>query len=299
MDLKENHGSSTHIGLSQVFFLECQSGLGELASAVSKFELLSRFDYPADDYEAAKVEYEKAVAALNAGKNDSLLTSALLGQIEYLQSIRTPQKITGLNTLTMKIEQGESLPETIEIKVGGKKQSVLVIWDELPAEAMEGSGAWTVHGRIDGAPCLVTVALSVKAKSTAALDALVNDYESIDLSIYTASTSTAFVQALQGAKTVLANENAEQEEIDNAKRTLKSAKYALTLPIYESVSLKNAPENAPNEQTDPPTASEQGNVPKGESKSNSTMWFIIGACVPVVGISVIASILFLKKRKKQ
>lgn len=269
LDLKQNFGSSTHIGLSQVFFLECQSGMGELAGAVSEFELLSRFDYPEADYNAAKAVYENALKALENGKPSESVIDALRRQIEYLSSVKAPKKLSGLDSLTMKIAIGEELPETVEIMVGGVKESVSVIWENLPEDALTKSGAFTLHGRIEGAPCPVTVALSVTGKSSAALDALVQSYDKIDASIYTTESKAAFVQALNNAKAVLQKEDASQEEIDSAKIALKTAKYGLILPLYASLSLQQEPPKVETPQEPPiePSNPSSGETPEPENPS--------------------------------
>lgn len=298
--LNKNHGSTSHIGLSQVFFLESKAGLGELTSAVSKFELLSRFDYLAEDYATAKAIYDQAVQALQDGKSDAKVTKALLDQIVYLETVKTTQRLSGLNSLTMKLAIGDELPDTIQITVGGKKESVPVIWESIPEEVLSKSGAYTLRGRIDGAPYPVIVALSVKGKSDAALESLVKTYESINLSVYSADSQNAFNQAMQAAKAVLVNKEASQEEIDDAKFALKSAKYALTLPIYESLSLKDDPFNNENEQvTDIPQENMQTEPddPKKPISSTALLGALVGVCVLLVSVVTIVIISRAKRNK--
>lgn len=303
LDLKQNFGSSTHIGLSQVFFMECQTGLGEHASVVSEFELLSRFDYPESDYTASKAIYDKAVNALKNGKADKNMIKALREKIDYLSSVKNPKKLSGLDSLTMKITIGEELPDTIEILVGGVKESVTVVWENLPADALVQSGALTLHGRIDGAPCPVTVALSVMGKSSAALDALVQNYSQIDSSVYTTESANAFAQALETAKTVLANSEATQEEIDSAKLSLKTAKYALTLPLYASLSLKQEPPLAPAPVPSNPESDQmhEGNVPSEQTEkpkglsTGAIAGIVIGA---VLLLGAGGTALWLTRKKK-
>ena len=293
LDLKQNFGSSTHIGLSQVFFLESKSGVGELTSAVSRFELLSRFDYPEADYEAARSIYQKAIQLLEQGSGDAGVAKSLNEQIEYLASVKTPQKLTGMNSLTVKLNAGEQLPETVEIKVGNQKQAVSVIWEPLDAERLAKSGSFTVRGRIDGAPCIVTVAVSVEGKSTEALEQLVQNYGAIDSSKYTAKSADTFAAALTNAEKILANSNATQEEIDNAKFVLKSAKYGLTLPIYESLSLKQEPPRADSESDNSQAGDDsQNNSPSAQDPNGLSGGLIAGIAI---GTAVVAWI--VKKKK--
>ncbi len=308
LDLKQNFGSSSHIGLSQVFFMECKSGMSELASAVSQFELLSRFDYPAEDYEAAKSVYLNAVKALESGKNNASVAKSLLSQIDHLGSVMTPQKLSGLNSLTLKINAGEQLPETIEIKVGGKAEAVAVIWEKISEDRLTHSGAFTLRGRIDGAPCPVTVAVSVVDKSSAALQSLVKSYGEINTAVYTTESVDLFTKALSDAQTVLEREEATQLEIDSAKFALKSAKYGLTLPIYASLSLKEEPprvetpgESTPgqsdpsvNESPDYSPIKPNAEDPKGLSAGAITA-IVLGA-IAVIGAVGVAIGLTRKKK---
>ena len=303
LELYSNFGSTTNIGMSQVFFLESKSGMSELTSAVSRFELLSKFDYPEEDYASVKAIYENALQAIQKGNNNASLTKALQDGIDGLENVKNPQKLTGFNSLTLKINAGEGLPETIEIKVGNQKKAVSVIWEAIDAERLNQSGAFTIHGRIDGAPCIVKVAVAVVSKSSDALESLVDSYGKIDAGVYTTESSTVFTQALNNAKTVLANSNATQEEINSAKFALKSAKYNLTLPIYESLSLKQEPPrnesaDTDNSQTGDDTQNESSAVqePKKGLSSGVIAAIVVGAAV-VIGAAG-AAIACLGKKKK-
>ena len=267
---------------------------------MSQFELLSRFDYPAEDYEAAKSIYLNAVKALEQGRNDASLTKSLLDKIEYLDSVKNVQKLTGLNSLTLKLNVGEKLPDTVNIKVGGASEAVPVIWESIPADRLTKSGAFTVRGRIEGAPCPVTVAVSVVGKSSAALRSLVKDYGNIDTSLYTAESVDAFNKALSEAEIVLSDSEATQEQIDSAKFALKTAKYGLMLPIYESLSLKEKPPVQENpEQPNPPISESPDHTPitpdtdKPESLSVGVIAAIVIGAAALIG----ALIGFIRKKK--
>ena len=163
-----------------------------------------------------------------------------------------------------------------------------VIWEPIPADRLTQSGAFTVRGRIDGAPCLLSVAVSVAGKSSAALESLVDDYGKIDTSVYTEESVSAFAKALSDAKAVLSKNDAVQSEIDSAKDALKSAKYNLTKPIYASLSLKEEPpriEPAPD-PTDPPV----GETPKEESPSEEKPDRLSAGSIAAIAVGAVAAI---------
>ena len=98
------------------------------------------------------------------------------------------------------------------------------------------------------------------------------------------------------------NNGFKQEEINSAKFALKSAKYNLTLPIYESLSLKQEPpriesSDTDNFQTGDDTKSESSAVqdPKGLS-SGVIAAIVVGAAV-VIGVAGVSIACLCKKKK--
>ncbi|MBQ8382475.1 MAG: alpha-L-fucosidase [Clostridia bacterium] len=313
LDLKKNYGSSSHIGLSQVFFLKCADGAEKSVAALSSFELLSKYDYPEADYNAAEAIYQQCVQAVaqNSGKADALAAS-LSKAVEDLATVKSVKKLSGMDALTLKITAGDALPETIEILVDGVTTAVPVIWQTLPDGALTASGTLTLRGRIAGTPTPVSVALSVKGKSSAALEALIENYNAIDLSVYTSESAAAFTAALENAKTVVANADSAQDAINSAKAELKNAKYGLTEPVFATLSLKEqppviesdddsgkTPDDSENPVVDPDTAPADPAVTDNDSNKSSAgliAGIAIGAAV-LVGVAITGVILLRKKKK--
>lgn len=311
LDLKSNYGSSSHIGLSQVFFLKCADGMEQSVAALSSFELLSKYDYPEADYLAAEAIYlQCADAVAKQSANADALAASLRTATQKLDEVKSVKKLSGMDALTMKITAGEGLPDTIEIKVGGVLTAVPVIWQTLPEGVLTASGTCTLRGRIAGTPTPVSVALSVAGKSSAALEALIERYHAIDLSVYTAESAAAFTAALDNAQAVVANAESGQDVINSAKATLKSAKYGLIEPAFASLSLKEQPpviepdEDGEDDTDDPfrnPTDPENGTTDSTADDSDKTpvgliAGIVIGAATLLA--AAVAAIAILRKKKK-
>ncbi len=306
LDLKKNYGSATQIGLSQVFFLDSASDATDLVTAVSTFELLSKYDYPAAEYNRAEAAYQQCLTALEEGRKDtSALVDKLHSEMKTLESVKTTKKLSGTESLTVKITAGEALPETVEIFVGGVPTVVPVIWQGLPEDLLLSSGSYTLRGRIAGTPCAVSVALSVRKQSSAALSALTEVYGKLDLSAYTDESKEAFLQALIHARSVADASDASQQTVDDALRSLKHAKYALTEPAFAALSLKEQPPVlGPSEDADTPAGDVQDDSAGStntapETEKDSLGWLlpvIVAGAVAFAGIGTLAIVL---KRKKK
>lgn len=307
LDLKKNYGSSTQIGLSQVFFLQCAEGMEKPIAAVSAFELLSKYDYPEADYAAAEAIYLRCMDAIARGDAAAAPADRLAEAIEALEGVKSVKKITGTDALTLKIKAGDPLPETIRIKVGGESTDVSVIWQSLPEESLRESGTLTLRGRIAGTPLPVSVALSVAGKSSAALEALIEAYGSIDLSAYTAESTATFTAALEAAKTVAENADSAQEQIDRAKAELKNAKYGLIEPAFATISLKEEPpvigsSDEDDEKTDSDPADPVPDPPAAietpaESLSVGLIAAVAAGIAVVLGAAIVIATKLRKKRK--
>lgn len=307
LELLKNYGSSTQIGLSQVVFLESAANSNTLIEAIADFELLSRYDYPKNEYIVAEKVYHDCLHAMKDGSAASDQLAALLqAEITKLSAVKSAKKLSGMDALTVKITAGQALPETVTIKVGGVLTDVPVIWQEISPELLATSGTATLWGRIAGTPYPVSVALAVEGKSSAALEAIVEKYAQIDLSIYSAESVSMFAVAMDNAKKTLTNETATQDMIDQAKSALKSAKYSLTEPMYASLSLKEEPPVLEKNEEDSDSDDEAGKpsdpvekpsepAPEQESAGGLLAWIIAGAVV--LAGAVVAGILFARKKK--
>ena len=307
LELIKNYGSSSHIGLSQVIFLESSSKSQALIEALSAFELLSRYDYPANDYDTAKQVYQTCLDALNEGSADSdLLAASLKAEIQKLSAVKSVKKLSGMDALTLKITVGQSLPETISIKVGGTQTDVPVIWQEVPDQLLVSSGTATLWGRIADTPYPVSVGLAVEGKSSAALEHLVQVYEQLDLSEYTDESVAVFNAALDHAKQIVAKESYTQEEINRAKSELKSAKYDLIAGLYASLSLKEEPpmieteESVPDSEDTSKNPSKPGEAPDASTDKQGVSLGVIAAsalgAVLLIG-AVFGGICMIRKKK--
>lgn len=307
LELLKNYGSSTQIGLSQVEFLESAAKSNALIEAIAEFELLSRFDYPEKEYAAAEKVYRACLQALEDGNtNSDQLAASLKTEMSKLSAVKSAKKLSGMDTLTLKITAGEALPETISIKVGGVDTDVPVIWQAISPELLATSGTATLWGRIAGTPYPVSIALAVAGKSSAVLESLVDEYAKIDLSGYTTESATVFTDALNNAKNVLANVNATQEELNHAKSALKSSKYGLVAPLFATLSLKEEPPviEKENENTDPDDESENPSKPTEKPTEPAPEKGISGgvlaamiAGAAVLASAVVAGICIARKKK--
>lgn len=306
LDLKKNHGSNTHIGLSQVFFLQCEAGMEQIITAISRFELLSKYDYPAAAYQRAEGLYQQCIAAMEQNaSNPNVLAASLIEALEDLNSQKSEKRLSGTDTLTMKLNVGDSLPETVTVLIDGVPTEVEVVWLPIPDGALNASGTITVQGRIAGTPLPACVAVSVKGKSSTALEALIGAYEALDLSAYTSDSVAFFTAALANAKAVLGDADTRQDEIDRAKSELKSAKYALVEPAFATLSLKvDPPVNGsdpddskpgnPTEQDHPASTSpDSGNDPADSAVDK----IITAAAIAVAAAVVIGAVVIWKKKK--
>ena len=275
--------------------------------AIADFELLSRYDYPASDYNKAEAIYKNCIEALadDSAYAESLAAS-LQTEMAKLAAVKSVKKLSGMDALTLILTAGQSLPETIAIYVGVKLTDVPVIWQDVSPELLKSSGSATLWGRIAGTPYPVSIALSVEGKSTAALERLIYDYGALELTGCAAESVAAFNSAMDKAKQVLSNDNSTQLEIDRAKAALKFAKYALTDPRSATLSLKEEPpvieKNEENPKPgDTPDHSDKPNEtpinPKPEQGKSGRIIAAIAAGVVLLAGVVTAGILLMRKKK--
>jgi alpha-L-fucosidase len=303
LDLLKNYGSTSHIGLSQVFFLESVARSNALIESIAEFELLSRYDYPESDYNAAEVVYKKCLSALTNDSADAeALAASLQTEMGKLSAVKSVKKLSGMDALTLKLTAGQSLPETIAIYVGGELTDVPVIWQDVSPDLLKASGSATLWGRIAGTPYPVSIALSVEGKSSAALESLIEAYKGLDLTGCTAESIAAFNSAMENAKKTVNAESSTQQEIDAAKLALKSAKYALTDPRNVTLSLKEEPPVIEKDEEKPSIGDTPDN-PDNPSDPNPEQGNLAGVIAAIVAGSVllagvVAAGIVLRRKKK-
>ncbi len=305
LDLLKNYGSGSHIGLSQVFFLECAKGMEVPIAALSSFELLSRYDYPEADYEAAEAIYLQCMEAVQAGSQTAqALADTLHKAMADLKQVEATKRISGIDSLTLKLKVGEALPDTVKILVGGKATDAPVIWQSVDPAVFTKSGSCTVRGRIAGTPTPISVALSVSGVDKEPLRIQIADYRAMDLSGYTAESAKALTDALTAAEAVLAKADATAAELSAARSTLRRAKYGLVEPPYAELSLKVQPpviesEDAP---ADPPAQPEDpgkpGDTPT-QSKEEGSVPVALLAGIGAAVLAAVAAVTFIVLSKKK
>ncbi len=294
LDLLQNYGSSSHIGLAQVFFLECAKGMEKPIAAASAFELLSKFDYPEADYQAVEQIYQSCLNAMTTGSSQaSTLAAQLEAAIDRLNGVKTPVLLSGTSNLTLKLQVGDSLPETIEIKVGGKATAVSVIWQSLPASVLSTSGTYTLRGRIAGTPTPISVGLSVAGKSSSALEALISEYRAIDLSAFTQESVKIFTDALTAAEAMLANDSASAADLREVRSELRLAKYGLTEQTYAQLSLKVQPpvietEGDGKPETPAPTPEQDQPAKPGQTEEPDSPSAVLIAAIAIGAAALVA-----------
>ncbi len=325
--INSNYGHNEFVGLAEVIFLADKSGstldTTNINTAISSFEMLSRFDYSEATYTAAKSAYTAAVngkkTATTQAQLDSL-ANTLNEKITAMKATYSAKTPTGLSSYTFTIKAGEALPKTIKVSFADNSSvDAAITWDSVPEEKLSGSGAFTARGVIDGTPYTVSAMVAVSGFSDAALTALVNEYSKISTVGYTTESASHFTAALTSAKAVLADADRTQESVNAAKANLTSAKYALSKAYSSQGPVTPPPESStvttttttpittttpttttstPPVTTTPTTSTEDPNKQTGENDGLSTgaIIGIVAAAVAVVAGASVAIILI--KRKK-
>lgn len=235
-EILSNYGHPEFVGCAEVIFLADKSGSAldttALNTALSAFEMASRFDYSEASYNAAKSAYTAAVNGKATAATQSeldALTEALNSKLTAMKATYAAKTPLDLNSYVFRINAGEGLPKTLLVKFSDKSEkNATVIWNALPAEKVNNPGSFAATGVIEGTPYTVTAAVVVSGVSRAALQARVDEYSVLDTKGYTAESVSAFTKALAEAGTVLSDSAQTQESINAAKDALVSAKYALT-----------------------------------------------------------------------
>ena len=256
LDLTQNYGDDSVIGLSKVIFFnnteDSTASRIELAALVTRFEMLSKYDYPASDYDTVKAAYNAAVALLDDDSQTdvSQTVSSFSAALESLMDKYDPKTIENTDELAIKIdENNKTLPDSIEIQFSdGSREKVNVSWENVPADYISKSGTFTLNGTITGTPVSVSATVTVCILSKDALSAVIEEYKNLELDGYTKDSVEAFEAALAQAKITL-DTATSQEAINTAKAALKHAKYSLE-KIYPDVEAPEEPDDTTSDNPD-------------------------------------------------
>ena len=293
-DITENYGDNSVTGLSEVIFVAASASdtldYTAIYAAMTKLDMLSRFDYSESTYDAAKAAYTAAENGIKTATTQAeldTLTKTLSDAITAMEKTYRKKTIKSLSfNLTMKA--GQQLPETVTISFTDKTtKEAAVIWNMLPADKMSVPGSFDLAGRLAGTPYAVTAYIKVEGVSDASLRTIVETYKTIELAPYSSATKTAFVNALQNATAVLEKQDKTQAEVNAAKAELTAAKYALKKTYgVEEPELPN--ENEPNV-----------NEPN-QSSFPIIGWILLGILGAAVffGLGIGVTILVIKKKTK-
>lgn len=140
----------------------------------------------------------------------------------------------------------------------------------------------------------ITAALTkanMKARTKAdktALNAMIENVNVLDLSVYTPASAEALNIAMENAKTVLADENATQDAVNNA----------LTLVEQAIGNLVKAPDAAPGEGNTADNG-ETGSGAAAENGSNTGDASNAGALIVLLAISGCAAMAFTRKKEEE
>ncbi len=256
LDLTQNYGDDSVIGLSKVIFFnnteDSTASRIELAALVTRFEMLSKYDYPASDYDTVKAAYNAAVALLDDDSQTdvSQTVSSFSAALESLMDKYDPKTIENTDELAITIdENNKTLPDSIEIQFSdGSREKVNVSWENVPADYISKSGTFTLNGTITGTPVSVSATVTVRILSKDALSAVIEEYKNLELDGYTKDSVEAFEAALAQAKITL-DTATSQEAINTAKAALKDAKYSLE-KIYPDVEAPEEPDDTTSDNPD-------------------------------------------------
>lgn len=320
LELTENYGDPSVIGLSEVIFLADKSGgtfdFSSLNTAIGAFEMLSRFDYDSALWQAADEAYRKAVTGRGTVKSQSeadALAEALNEKIEAMK--KTYAKKTPLSlSFVIRTEAGKALPETVTVTFSDRTTAEAeVIWDAAEKEKLTLPGSFTLNGTLAGTPYTIMASVVVEGLSDASLRHLVSLYGALDTEGCTASSVSALQSALEAAKAVLNDSSRTQESVDAAKAALTAARYALAVDYAaadgpgeekpEDPAESDAPgtTDTPNPpDTSAPSPDGTSSPSAGEKGENTKLglWIGLSIGVLVLAAAAVLTAVVLKKRKK-
>ncbi|MBR6769267.1 MAG: alpha-L-fucosidase [Clostridia bacterium] len=315
-DITDNYGDPSVTGLSEViFFAAPASGTLDYAAiyaAMTKLDMLSRFDYSESSYSAAKTAYTAAEKGVKTAKTQAELDSlakALSDAITEMEKTYSKKNIQSLSfNLTM--EAGKSLPETVTVKFTDRTtQEASVVWNMLPTDKVNTPGSFDLAGRLEGTPYTVTAYIKVEGVSDASLRTIVESYKTIELTAYSESTQSAFVSALQKATALLEKTDKTQEEVNAAKAELTAAKYALKKtytntpvvppPTTNTPTTSDTPETSTTPETSQTPVTEEtpnGAIPDKEPTSLGLIVAIVCGALLCFGLGIGATVFVMKKK---
>ena len=312
-DITDNYGDSSVTGLSEVIFFAAPASdtlnYSTIYAAMTKLDMLNRFDYSESSYTTAKAAYTAAENGIKTAKTQTeldTLAKTLSDAITAMEKTYSKKTIQSFSfNLTM--EAGKSLPKTVTVTFTDKTtKEASVIWNMLPANKVSTPGSFDLAGRLEGTPYTVTAYIKVEGVSDASLRTIVESYKTIELTSYNEATKTAFVTALQKATALLEKADKTQEEINSAKAELTAAKYALK-KVYATGDTPVVPPITDTPTTgDTPTTSDTpttGNTPTtGDPNENSLsvgwiLLIILGALL-FFGLGVGVTVFVMKKKTK-
>lgn len=316
-DITENHGDPSVTGLSEVIFFATPASdtldYSAIYTAMTKLDMLSRFDYSESTYNAAKAAYTAAENGIKTAKTQAeldTLAKALSDAITAMEKTYSKKTIKSFSfNLTM--EAGKPLPTSVTISFTEQTtKNATVIWNMLPAEKVATPGSFDLKGRLEGTPYTVTAYIKVEGVSDASLRTIVESYKTIELTSYNETTKTAFVSALQKATALLEKADKTQEEINATKAELTAAKYALkktyatdapvvddTPPTSDTPTSSDTPITNDTPTTgDAPTSDPSGGADNNGGDGQTMIWVIVAVAVVAFGLGIGITILILKKR---
>lgn len=316
-DLTSNYGSTTNIGLAEVIFFSGAMGntldFTALYGEITRFELLSCFDYSESSYAAAKAAYDAANAGVKTVTEQSEITALTKALSDAITAMEASYKKKAIETLSFNLtmEAGNTLPKTVSVTFSDKsKKEVDVVWNLVPAEKLNTPGSIDVYGSIVGTPYTITAYVKILGVSDVSLRTIVNDYKAIDLSSYSEATKTAFTTALQKATALLEKADKTQAEVNAVKAELTSAKYALTKTYATTPNTPDTPVTTPPTTSDTSTTTTSpetsqtpvtdetpnGAIPDKESSSTGLIVAIICGAVLCFGLGIGAAVFVMKKK---
>ena len=309
-DIADNYGDPSVTGLSEViFFASPTSGsldYSGIYAAITKLDMLSRFDYSESSYSAAKAAYDAATKGVESAKSQTeldSLTKALNDAITEMEKTYSKKTISSFS-FNLSMEAGKSLPETVTITFSDKStKTAEVKWNMVPTEKLNTPGSIDIAGSLVGTPYTVTAYVKILGVSDASLRTIVETYKTIDTTPYSEATKTAFAIALQKASEVLGKADKTQEEVNAAKAELTSAKYALK-KTYGAVDVTpdtptttDTPVTGETPTTDTPNTNDTPNhtEPKEDSKVGLILAIVFGAIL-CFGLGIGTTIVVMKKK---
>ena len=306
-DITENYGDPSVTGLSEVIFFTAPASdkLDYVAiyAAMTKLDMLSRFDYSESSYSAAKAAYTAAESGIQTAKTQAeldTLAGALSDAITEMEKTYSKKTIKSLSfNLTMKA--GKQLPETVTVSFTDRTtKEAGVVWNMLPIDKVNTPGSFDLTGRLEGTPYTVTAYIKVEGVSDASLRTIVESYKTIELTPYSESTKAAFVSALQKATALLEKQDKTQEEVNAVKAELTAAKYDLA-PTYGKETLDPPTSTGTPDSVAKPDDTTPGTKPddpNGQNKGGKA-GLIVGVIVGAIGLMAIGGgvVFFIMKKK--